>query len=324
MNAPLPLTLPTPFAVGPVNCWLLPGAEPTLIDVGPRTEGAWQALGAGLAAHGLRPADIAHLVITHAHPDHYGQAATLCAVAAPTVSAHPAPHNAALLTVGHAEWVRTEGYMAALLVRMGVPVATAQRIVARYVQMECFVAPVAVDRWLAAGDRLHLGDAVWEVLHLPGHASGQIGLWQPDRGWLIGADHLLPTVSSNALLEPPAPAAPRPRPLLDYFASLDATAALPIQRIFPGHGAPFGEHRPLIARRLAMHEARAAALCQQIAAAPATPWALVAALFPGLDEAQWFLAISEVLGHLDWLEARERITRHERDDGVWLYEAIAE
>jgi len=62
-----------------VNVYLLPGPPLTLVDTGPRTERAWEALEAGLAAHGYRIAGLDQLILTHAHADHYGLAARIAA-----------------------------------------------------------------------------------------------------------------------------------------------------------------------------------------------------------------------------------------------------
>jgi glyoxylase-like metal-dependent hydrolase (beta-lactamase superfamily II) len=320
MQEPQRIIIPTPFLVGPVNCWLLPGPEPTLVDVGPRTEVAWAALLAALDSYGLRPRDIAHLVITHAHPDHYGQAGRLLDLIRPSVYAHPAPHNRNLLTNPVAEWARTDEYMEALFGWTGVPAEARPVIVKRMGLMSRVVGPMAVTHWVTGGEFLLLGGEHWQVVHLPGHAGGQIGLWEHKAGWLIGADHLLPKISSNALIEPPPfEGAPRPRPLLDYLASLESLAAVPLRGVFPGHGDPFTDHAPLIAERLSHHELRAQTLLSKLRDSPQTVWHLVQSSFPGLGEAQWFLAISEILGHLDWLEARGLVSQREQQ-GVWWYQ----
>src|SRR5262245_12658432 len=53
------LAVRTPFAVGPVNVYVVEDAEHglTLVDTGPNTDEAWADLEAGLAARGQRVAD---------------------------------------------------------------------------------------------------------------------------------------------------------------------------------------------------------------------------------------------------------------------------
>jgi glyoxylase-like metal-dependent hydrolase (beta-lactamase superfamily II) len=64
----------------PVGCFLVPGDEPVLVDLGygPRTDPLLTggALPARLAAVGLRPEDVPTIALSHPHPDHVGWLAT--------------------------------------------------------------------------------------------------------------------------------------------------------------------------------------------------------------------------------------------------------
>src|SRR5438309_10042125 len=70
----VPLTIPTPFYVGDVNVYLIREDPLTLIDVGPKTDGAYSNLVEKLGRVGVRLADIRRIVLTHAHEDHCGLA----------------------------------------------------------------------------------------------------------------------------------------------------------------------------------------------------------------------------------------------------------
>src|SRR5215210_1160730 len=71
------ISVPTPFYVGPVNCYLIAEDPVTLIDTGPKTKEAAAALREGLRRARFRVADIRRIVLTHAHEDHCGLARTL-------------------------------------------------------------------------------------------------------------------------------------------------------------------------------------------------------------------------------------------------------
>src|ERR1051325_2948089 len=64
--------IPTPFPVGDVNAWYLPGKVPTLIDPGPRTPEAWAAPQEDLRGHPVKK-----VLFTHHHIDHAGLSARL-------------------------------------------------------------------------------------------------------------------------------------------------------------------------------------------------------------------------------------------------------
>src|SRR5437867_13426735 len=73
----VPIALPTPFYIGPVNVYLIKEDPVTIIDTGPKTMDAVDALRAGLRRAGLTIVDIRRIVLTHAHEDHCGLARTI-------------------------------------------------------------------------------------------------------------------------------------------------------------------------------------------------------------------------------------------------------
>ena len=66
------LPIPTPFAVGRVNCYLVDDDPLTLVDTGPNSGTSLTALEAALGEHGRRIEDLERIVITHQHMDHFG------------------------------------------------------------------------------------------------------------------------------------------------------------------------------------------------------------------------------------------------------------
>src|SRR6476619_603777 len=73
----IPISLPTPFYIGPVNVYLVADDPLTIIDTGPKTKEAIEALRAGLRKAGFRVSDLRRIVLTHAHEDHCGLAKSL-------------------------------------------------------------------------------------------------------------------------------------------------------------------------------------------------------------------------------------------------------
>lgn len=93
------------------------------------------------------------------------------------------------------------------------------------------IEPVELDRELADGDSVSLGDLAMRVIHTPGHTPGSISLWAPDLDALFTGDTILK--GGAGYLE---------RPECDPEAlvtSLRRVARLPESTtIYPGHGAP--------------------------------------------------------------------------------------
>jgi glyoxylase-like metal-dependent hydrolase (beta-lactamase superfamily II) len=316
------IVVPTPFAVGPINVYLAGGeGEPlTLIDTGPRTDAARAALEGGLTALGHTLADIGRIIISHAHTDHYGLAGDIAQLSRASVHAHP--RNRPSLEDYTAEHAGRRAFFASLLAEAGVPPevrAAMGRMMTGFGHLATAVSPV---RPLDEGDELRLAGRDWQVLFMPGHAGGLICLYQPDTRLFLSNDHLLRDISSNPLVEPPLPGqARRRRSLVDYVASLEHTAAMDIAVAWPGHGQAIHDHRALIKERLAFHRRRAEKILVALTGGPQTVYALSQALFPKLDVVDRFLAISEVLAHLEWLEDQGAVVSETQDDLVlWTHE----
>ena len=312
-----PIAVPTLFPVGPVNVYLLGGLEPALIDAGPNTGEAMVALRAGLAAHGYALADIGHLIITHAHPDHYGLAARIVAESGAQVYSHR--YNRALLASDRAEAGRQGVYYAQTFKQAGVPLHLLAEIQRGFNAAARYTQPVEVDIALDDKDVFTLGESPWEVVHTPGHARGHICLYHRQSGRLLSGDHLLRDISSNPILEPPLPGeTERPRSLVQYWRSLERVAALEVAVALPGHGAPITDSRGLIARRTGFHRHRVEQVAGILIEGPQSAFQIATILFPALQGIQVFLAVSEVIGHLDILEEEGRIGL-QHGEGIVLY-----
>ena len=66
------LSIPTPFMVGRVNCYLIDDDPLTLVDCGPNSGKALDELERALRGHGRRIEDLERIVVTHQHIDHVG------------------------------------------------------------------------------------------------------------------------------------------------------------------------------------------------------------------------------------------------------------
>lgn len=295
------LTLPTGFSPPTVNCVLLRGDPLTLFDCGLDAPPAVAALEAGLARAGVRPRDIEVLVLSHFHVDHAGWAAPLKDLSGCRIIAHE--NTAAWLAPGATE-KRGEAALR-LLADAGAPAAVAEQSAQLLRWLWSFGHAVAVDELLADGQRLRLGSRDWTAVHTPGHAFGLMSLWQPELGLLLGSDHIIRDVSSNAIIDPVSPADPTPlRSLPLYREALVRVADMPVQTVLSGHGPAVRDVAALVARRLRQQDDRAARLQRWLQEGPSRVWDLTERMFPRLQPSSAYLAVSEVLGHLYLLEDR--------------------
>ena len=84
------------------------------------------------------------------------------------------------------------------------------------------------------GDIVDLGDRHFEVLHLPGHSPGSIGLWESETGILFSGD----AIYDGPLLDQ----LPRSN-VTDYLHTVKRLRDLPVRVVHAGHDPSFGRDR---------------------------------------------------------------------------------
>jgi glyoxylase-like metal-dependent hydrolase (beta-lactamase superfamily II) len=313
------IVVPTPFPVGPVNLYLCEGDALTLIDTGPNTDEAYDTIAQGLREHGYAIRDLKRIIITHTHPDHFGLTHQLVKESDATVWTHPF----------NSEWFndlpnaieRRSHFTLDLFKQAGVspPIIEAMRQFSPMLAQ--LYAAVPVSHWLNVGDVIELDNAGWQVVFTPGHAGGHSSLYQPDTQQMIMGDHLLKHISSNALVEAPTEGEPRVKALAQYIEALQRVAELDVRIAYTGHGEDIHDHRALIAERLKFHESRFDHIENLLRKGEHTLYQLVRAMFPRLRDFDLFLGLSEVLGHLDIMQARGRVVEEPRNGHV-VYKVI--
>ena len=99
------------------------------------------------------------------------------------------------------------------------------------------VTPVTPSRIVDDGDEIDLGDRRFEVLHLPGHTPGEIGLWEEETRTLFSGD----CVYESGMLLDEAPESDVPA----YLRSMARLRDLPVRIVHGGHDDSFGRERLL-------------------------------------------------------------------------------
>jgi glyoxylase-like metal-dependent hydrolase (beta-lactamase superfamily II) len=80
------------------------------------------------------------------------------------------------------------------------------------------------------GDIIDLGDRVLEVLHLPGHSPGSIGLWEAASGILFSGDAIYDGPLLDEIEGSDIPA---------YVATMRRLGSLPARVVHGGHDPSF-------------------------------------------------------------------------------------
>ena len=161
-----------------MNAYLLDSPDGcALIDSG--FPGSADDILKAVAAAGRTPADVRHLIVTHAHPDHIGSLAALKRATGAAVYVHAADAEIVRLGTGFRPMTPAPGLFAQLLVRLVI-----RPKLKRMLRLE----PTPVDHVVNDGDELPIAGGL-RVVHTPGHCAGHVALlWPRHGGVLIAGD----------------------------------------------------------------------------------------------------------------------------------------
>lgn len=308
------IIIPTPFAVGDVNAYLVKGDALTLIDAGPKTEEALIALTHGIKEAGYELNDIEQVVLTHHHPDHAGWTD---AFEQATILGHE--YNQVWMTRDEAFLQYHDRFYLQCLKEEGVP-AEYFNWVEKMRRPLRLLGSRTLDTYLYDGDTLP-GHPNIQVLETLGHAQSHLAFWSESSKSLIGGDLILEKISSNPLIEPPLNTnEERPKSMLQYNASLKRIQQLPIEKVYSGHGNEVYNIQELVANRLEKQKERALKVLDMMNDGEKTIFELTKQLFPKVYENELGLTLSETIGQLDYLVDERRITAKRDEKGILLYE----
>ena len=312
------LAIPTPFAVGRVNVYLIEDDPLTLVDAGPNSGTSFDELQRGIAGLGHSLEDIELVIVTHQHIDHLGLVSLVASHSGAEVAALDVaiPFMAKFSDEAQAD----DDFARDIMLRNGIAedVVAALQSVSR--AFRAWGAPVDVTRPLRDGEALELRDRTLHVHHRPGHSPTDTVFHDRERRILIAADHLLGHISSNPLITRPRDGSnQRPQALVHYLESLAATRELDAGLVLPGHGEPITDHRALIDQRFVLHRRRADKIHRLLVERPRSAYEIAQALWGNIAVTQAYLTLSEVLGHLDLLANEGRVQESERE-GVVVFE----
>ena len=305
------LAIPTPFAVGRVNVYLIEDDPLTLVDAGPNSGRALDELQMRLRDRGHSIDDIELILLTHQHIDHLG----LVDIVASHSKAEVATIDAAVPFVENYSQAAAEDdrFATDLMLRHGIPEDVVRALGSVSQAFRAWGAKAKVSRVLRDGEKIEMRDRVLETHFRPGHSPTDTVFYDAERKTLLAADHLLQHISSNPLISRPVGATERPQSLVIYLESLRKTREMDVDLVLPGHGDPITDHRSLIDERFALHRRRAEKMHKLISERSRTAYELAQALWGNIAVTQAFLTLSEVLGHTDILQNEGRV--HEVDEG---------
>jgi len=306
------LRLPLPWPGVPhCNAWALAAGDGiVLVDTGMSEPGSLAQLERALDQVGLRLEHVRLLVCTHAHADHYGQAAAILEHAGCELWMHPDHAHATANATDPDEALARRLEVAR---QSGVPEEPLRRYAeSRRGQPLPIQRVVSPDRDLVPGVQIETDLGRFSVHETPGHAPSHVCLFQAERRLLVSGDHLLGRVSLYYDF------GWTPDPAGEFLASLDEVDRLDARLCLAGHGKPFTDVRAHVeANRALVHE-RLGAVLGGLDHGTRTAFDLVSTIHGeglGPATAGWWLP--ETLCYLTHLEATGRARRLPGEPDRW-------
>ncbi len=172
------------------------------------------------------------VVATHIHYDHVGglhefERSVMHTSEAPRMENYrePAPLQSAVFAAAYADYFVEPGYEEYLI---------SARPMDSFQIKDFTIRSTLVSATVEDGDIIDLGDRHFEILHLPGHSPGSIGLWEKDTGTLFSGD----AIYDGILLDDLADSA-----IGDYIDTMRRLRELPVSVVHGGHEPSFGQDR---------------------------------------------------------------------------------
>jgi glyoxylase-like metal-dependent hydrolase (beta-lactamase superfamily II) len=165
-----------------------------------------------------------------------------------------------------------------------------------------------------------------EVIWTPGHSFGHVCIFNLKTSFLFAGDHILSRITPHignyvipGFLTEQYQGYDFNNILKHYLDSLDRIDKLNPKIIFPAHQEIIYDPHKRISEIKEHHRTRLDDISRVIKDNPLTPLRISELHFGDLEEPHTFLALSEVLGHLFFLENQGLVTSVERNGKILYY-----
>lgn len=157
---------------------------------------------------------------------------------------------------------------------------------------------------LVEGDKVVVGDYSFEVVDIPGHTPGHIGLYERKHKLFFCGDHILDEITPNITFW-----GFKQDILATYFKSLKKVYEFEIDYLFTAHRKIIKDHHKRITELLSHHEERLKEILNILRDGRKTPVKIAASMHWNLSHKKWadfpsaqkWFASGEALSHLEHL-----------------------
>ncbi len=319
--------IPVPFNEVPYlltsNVYALGKDYITLIDAGPGIPGAIDFLKKTMADEGLKFDNIRRIILTHGHMDHFGLAAAILKELKQTVEIYIHPEEMWKVTT---EFFNKEIWLDEMkwLQKLTDIPADAMDIMIRNIRKYYSIAtPLDCLKPVEDGDSFSGDGYNLEIVHAPGHAPGLCCIYESEHKVLFSSDHIL----KNLIPKPIIPLSREKlrdrnyRSLIAYDKSLDIVSGMDLKYVFPGHGEWISDMQPIIGHYRKDRSLRRDMVWQAVNGKEQPLYYLVKEVFPHAEKDDLFIALSELIAHLEVLAENGRVEIVDQGPPV-IYRAV--
>jgi glyoxylase-like metal-dependent hydrolase (beta-lactamase superfamily II) len=299
-----------------VNVYVIKGTNGyLLVDSGWNTDASFAALKNGMAEIGADIKDISQILVTHVHPDHYGMAGRVKKISGASLAMHHI--ETGFIDSRYVSMETLINQIDQLLLANGVPSKMIASLSQATVGLQQYVVVTYPDINLHNDEVINTGIFSFKVIWTPGHSSGHICLYEPEKKIMLCGDHVLPTITPNVSVHPQA----IENPLGRYFDSLNELKHLDVDLALPGHEKPFTGFGKRIDKILQHHRQRNGEILAALGNKSGTSFQVAQEVswgFKGtwqsLPDFHKRMAILETLAHLEMIASKGEVDRLPGDD----------
>ena len=285
------------------NVFVLGQGPITLIDTGPKFPGSFDCLEQQLKNLGFFWRDVERILITHGHIDHFGLVVMIRQAAGHDIPCHIHADDGWRLSRGFIDqgmWSEEAERFSAFA---GIPGSTVERLKQHTSFFKDLGDPVDDARPMQEGDVFRGSDFELKIIHTPGHSPGSCCLFETRTGVLFSGDTLIKHITPNPFHEANRSRLKDPayKSLKAFRHSLMKLEQLPVTAAFPAHGEYIPALPTLINGYRAHHDQRIEQIRQILGSGSRSLHELMREVFPGINESEVLLGVSEVFVHLEML-----------------------
>jgi len=303
-----------------INVYLIKGNKGyLLVDSGWNTDESFSTFHNYLLKNGIAFQEIKQILVTHVHPDHYGAAGHIKELSEAKILMHQIEKD--FIKPRYIDMNELLALTDKQLSDNGASEDEVETLRDATLGLENYIIATQPDTTLHDGETINIGTFNFRIIWTPGHSSGHICLYEPEKKILFCGDHILPKITPNVGLHPHS----IDNPLGRYIDSLQQIKQLDIELTLPGHDEPFKNPRRRINEIIRHHNLRNQEILNALESDGKSAYK-IAQLITWSNNSGWNdlppfhqrMAVFETLAHLEMMATEGRVDKYSHQ-GVYYY-----